>query len=161
MSYKIHKWVTALFQYAVIVCAFISGCYVVEYGVAGHQPLAPEPVYTVVSRNTPSLFTSLFNTEKAMMIVGFALFAAMLCGTIFCILHITAGDKRYTKTVTAASVFQTLLLGAWGLLIGSSSWSNTTVKYTYTPGTLFYVMLGLCAVWVAVNVWGCLSKKDA
>ena len=161
MSYKIHKWVTALFQYAVLVCTFVSGCYVEEYGIATYQPLATDPVYTLAGRDSHSLFVSLFNTEKTMMVVGFALFAAILCGAIFCILHIAASDKRYTKAVTAASVFQTLLLGGWGLLIGSNSWSNTTVQYTYTPGTLFYVMLGVCVAWVAVNVWACLSKKDA
>lgn len=161
MSYKIHKWVTALFQYAVIVCTFVSGCYVVEYSVAAYQPLATQPIYTLVNRDSHSLFIGLFKTEKAMMIVGFVLLAAILCGAIFCILHIVADDKRYVKAVTAASVFQTLLLGGWGLLIGSNSWSNTKVQYLYTPGTLFYVMLGVCVAWIAVNVWACLNKKDA
>lgn len=161
MSYKIHKWVTALFQYAVIVCTFVSGCYVAEYSVAAYQPLATEPVYTLVNRDSHSLFFSIFHADNLMMVVGFALFAAMLCGALFCLLHIIAGDKRYTKTVTAASVFQTLLLGGWGLLIGNNSWSDETVQYTYYPDVLFYVMLGVGVAWIAVNVWACLNKKDA
>ena len=170
MSYKIHKWVTALFQYAVIVCTFVSGCYVAEYGIAsaGYHPLDKDPVttYTLVNSDNHSLFDSLFKEDNfkadhLIMVVGFALLAAMLCGAVFCLLHITAGDKRYTKTVTAASVFQILLLGGWGLLIGHNSWTNNMVQYTYTPGVLFYVLLGVCAAWVAVNVWGLLSKKNA
>ena len=164
MSYKNHKWITALFQYAAIVCVFVSGGYVDEYWVAsvGYHPLAQNaaPEYVLVSRNSRSLFHSLLNTDSLIMIVGFALFAAMLCGAIFCILHLTAGDKRYARTVTATSVLQTLLLGAWALLIANNGMADELVKYSYYPGTLFYVLLGVCVLWIAVNLLACRDKKN-
>lgn len=163
MSYNNHKWLTALLQYTVIVCSFISGFYTEEYWAAptGYFPLLKDsdPIYKLVTRDGRSLFYSLLNTDNLIMIVGVALLAAMLCGAIFCILHLAAGDKRYAKTVLAASVLQTVLMGVCGILIASNDWSDEAVKYAYHPGALFYVMLGVCAAWIALNVWACLNKK--
>lgn len=163
MSCKYHKWLTAVLQCAAIACVFLSGCYTEEYLVAstGYYPLQQNaaPTYNPVTRNDHSLFHSLFNTGDIVTILGCALLAAMACGVILCILHLAAGDKRYAKALTATSVLQTILLGAWGLLLADSSWSNEQVMYKYYPVTLFYVMLGVCAVWVAVNLLGCRDKK--
>lgn len=162
MTHKNHKWLTALLQYAVIVCSFVSGFYTEEYWAAptGYFPLQEaNPIYKLVKQDGRSLFYSLLNTDNLIMIVGVALFAAMLCGAIFCILHLAAGDKRYAKTVLATSVLQTVLVGVCGILIANSDQSDKVAKYAYHPGALFYVMLGICAVWVAINVWACLNKK--
>ena len=161
----IGAYISAGAQFLMVILAFIPGFYVHEQWLHQTEYIASQrtsvPVDTLVSRSAHSLFDGVFNTYSLPMMVGFALFAAMLCGTICCVLRLIAkGDSQYKKPILAASVFQSVLLAAYAVLVSLSDHTYLDTEDRYFPHAVCYVMAAACITLIAVNLFGHRSKAD-
>lgn len=152
-------------QLLMVALAFIPGFYVHEQWLHQTEYIPSErtsvAVDTRVSHNAHSLFDGVFHTYSLPMMVGFTLFAAMLCGTICCILQWMAkGDSRYKKPILAAAVFQGVLLAAYAVLVSFGDHTYLNTEDRYFLHAVCYIMAALCATLMITNLFGHRNKAD-
>ena len=155
----IGAYISAGAQLLLMIFVFIPGFYVHEQWLHQTEYIASQrtsvPVDTLVSRDALSLFDGIFHTYSLPMLVGFALLAAMLCGAICCVLQLIAkGDNQYKKPILAASVFQSVLLAGYAVLVSLSGHTYLDTEDHYFPHAVCYVMAALCVTLMAANLFG-------
>lgn len=165
MKVKVRNFFELILQALVLILGFIPSFYQCEEWIDDKQYIPTMrdyvPIQTLSSREDYSLFDSLFNTDGIIMIVGMALFATFLLGSVFYFIQLTGtGAKRNWKPTVVLAVIETVLFTACSILIETNDWTHMDSEYQYSLQTIFFVMAAALLLLTVLTIFGyCKAAK--